>query len=106
MSLISHVIHFDDKDTRQGRRERDKLSAIRDVSDKWVQRLHFLYNPGHHITVEECLVPLCGFFPFTLNIPSKPAKYDIENGLHVKPSPAMLVYTGKSHGEAPKKIRA
>lgn len=40
--VLSHVIRFDDKQTRQGRRERDKLAAIRDVWDKWVQRLPWL----------------------------------------------------------------
>lgn len=43
--LFPVVMRFDDGETRQGRRERDKLSLIRDVWDKWVQR-----------SVDECLV--------------------------------------------------
>ena len=57
-SFFSHVIRFDDRETREGRRVRDKLAAIRDVWDEWVQRLPFLYNPGPHVTVDEGLVAL------------------------------------------------
>ncbi|XP_039550046.1 piggyBac transposable element-derived protein 4-like, partial [Pimephales promelas] len=105
--VFSRVIRFDDKETRQGRRERDKLAAIRDVWDKWVQRLPFLYNPGPHITVDECLVPFRGRCPFRQYIPSKPAKYGIKiwAACDAQSSYAwnMQVYTGKSPGEAPEK---
>lgn len=36
--VFSHVIRFDDRESRQSRQERDKLTAVRDVWDKWVQR--------------------------------------------------------------------
>ena len=62
--VLSHVIRFDDKQTRQGRREHDKLAAIRDVWDKWVQLLPLHYNPGPHVTVDECLVAFRGRCPF------------------------------------------
>ncbi|XP_051982284.1 piggyBac transposable element-derived protein 4-like [Xyrauchen texanus] len=105
--VFSRVIRFDDKETRQGRRERDKLAAIRVVWDKWVQRLPFLYNPGPHITVDECLVPFRGCCPFRQYIPSKPAKYGIKiwDSCDAQSSYAwnMQVYTGKSPGEAPEK---
>ena len=39
---------------------RDKLAAIREVGDKWVERLPYLYNPGPEVTVDEQLVPFRG----------------------------------------------
>ena len=93
--------------TRQGRRQRDKLAAIRDVWDKWVQRLPLLYNPGPYVTVDECLVAFRGRCPFRQYIPSKPAKYGIKiwAACDAQSSYAwnMQVYTGKSPGEAPEK---
>ncbi len=41
-----------------------------------VQQLPFLYDPGPHITVGECLVPFRG--RFRQYMPSKPAKYGIK----------------------------
>uniref|UniRef100_A0A8C6M6Z2 PiggyBac transposable element-derived protein domain-containing protein n=1 Tax=Nothobranchius furzeri TaxID=105023 RepID=A0A8C6M6Z2_NOTFU len=105
--VLSCVIRFDDKQTRQGRRERDKLAAIRDVWDKWVQRLPLLYNPGPHVTVDECLVAFHGRCPFQQYMPSKPAKYGIKiwAACDAQSSFAwnMQVYKGKSPGEAPGK---
>ncbi|XP_038128076.1 piggyBac transposable element-derived protein 4-like [Cyprinodon tularosa] len=105
--ILSRVIRFDDKQTRQGRRERDKLAAVRDVWDKWVQRLPLLYNPGAHVTVDECLVAFRGRCPFRQYMPSKPAKYGIKiwAACDAQSSFAwnMQVYTGKSRGEAPEK---
>ena len=62
--MISRVIRFDNRDTRAGRREREKLAAIRDVWDKWVEILPLLYNPGPHVTVDEHLVPFRARCPF------------------------------------------
>ena len=105
--VFSRVIRFDDRETRQGRRQSDKLAAIRDVWDKWVQRLPLLYNPGPYVTVDECLVAFRGRCPFRQYIPSKPAKYGIKiwAACDAQSSYAwnMQVYTGKSPGEAPEK---
>lgn len=59
------------------------------IWDKWVQQLHFLYNPGTHITVDECLVLFCGRCPFRQYMQRKPAKYGIKYGPQVMRSPAM-----------------
>ncbi len=105
--VLSHVIRFDDKETRQGRREHDKLATIRELWDKWVQRLPLLYNPGPHVTVDECLVAFHGRCPFRQYMPSKPAKYGIKiwAACDAQSSFAwnMQVYTSKSSGEAPEK---
>lgn len=105
--MISRVIRFDNRDTRAGRRERDKLAAIRDVWDKWVEILPLLYNPGPHVTVDERLVPFRGRCPFRQYMPSKPAKYGIKiwAACDAKSSYAwnLQVYTGKPPGGAPEK---
>ncbi|XP_061878322.1 piggyBac transposable element-derived protein 4-like [Entelurus aequoreus] len=105
--IMSRVLRFDDREKRQGRREHDKLAAIRDVWDKWVQQLPLLYNPGPHVTVDECLVAFRGRCPFRQYIPSKPAKYGIKiwAACDAQSSYAwnMQVYTGKAPGEAPEK---
>ena len=105
--LLSRVIRFYDRKTRQGQRELDKLAAIQDVWDKWVQQLPLLYNPGPNVTVDECLVAFHDRCPFKQYMPSKPAKYGIKilAACDAESSYAwnMQVYTGKSRGGAPKK---
>ncbi|KAL4007576.1 hypothetical protein ACER0C_001428 [Sarotherodon galilaeus] len=99
---ISCVIRFDNRESRAGRRERDKVAAIRDVRDKWVEILPLLYNPGPHVTVDERLVPFRGRCPFRQYMPNKPAMYGIKiwAACDAKSSYAwnMQVYTGKLPG--------
>ncbi|XP_008423828.1 piggyBac transposable element-derived protein 4-like [Poecilia reticulata] len=105
--MISRVIRFDNRDTRAGRREKDKLAAIRDVWDKWVNILPLLYNPGPHVTVGESLVPFRGCCPFRQYVPNKPAKYGIKiwAACDAKSSYAwnMQIYTGKPLRGPPEK---
>ncbi|CAB1350802.1 unnamed protein product [Coregonus sp. 'balchen'] len=59
----SRLLRFDDRQTRAERRAAgggDKLAAVREVWDKWVERLPLLYNPGPDVTVDEQLVPFRG----------------------------------------------
>ena len=52
--IFSRVIRFDNRETKAGRRESDKLAAVRTVWDKWVEQLSLRYNnPGPNITVDE-----------------------------------------------------
>ncbi|CAD7085957.1 unnamed protein product [Hermetia illucens] len=76
--LINECIRFDDKEQRKGIRSRDKLAPIRNVYDKWVNRLKMCYTVGKNVTVDEQLVPFRGRCPFTQYIPSKPHKYGIK----------------------------
>ncbi|XP_014853421.1 PREDICTED: piggyBac transposable element-derived protein 3-like [Poecilia mexicana] len=104
---ISRVIRFDNRDTRAGRCEKDKLAAIRDVWDKWVKILPLLYNPGPHVTVGESLIPFRGCCPFRQHVSNKPAKYGIKiwAACDAKSSYAwnMQVYTGKPLQGPPEK---
>ncbi|GLD56432.1 piggyBac transposable element-derived protein 4-like protein [Lates japonicus] len=105
--IFSRVIRFDNRETRAGRRERDKLAAIRTVWDKWVEQLPLLYDPGPNITVDERLVAFRGRCPFRQYMPSKPAKYGIKIWAACDANTSyalnMQVYTGKPVGGAPEK---
>ena len=57
---ISAVLRFDNRETRPARCVTDKLAAIRDVWDKWVEQLPLMYNPSPEVTVDERLVPFRG----------------------------------------------
>lgn len=99
---LSRVIRFDDKRTRDARRQTDKLAPIREMWDKWVERLPLMYNPGLNVTVDECLVGFRGWCPFKQYMPSKPAKYGIKiwTACDAESSYSwnMQVYTGKPAG--------
>ncbi|XP_045075401.1 piggyBac transposable element-derived protein 4-like [Coregonus clupeaformis] len=108
--VYSRLLRFDDRQTRAERRAAggdDKLAAVREVWDKWVERLPLLYNPGADVTVDEQLVPFRGRCPFRQYIPSKPAKYGIKTWVACdsKSSYAwkMQVYTGKATRGGPEK---
>ncbi|XP_059209533.1 piggyBac transposable element-derived protein 4-like [Centropristis striata] len=105
--IISRVIRFHNRDTRADRRESDKLAAIRDVWDKWVEILPLLYNPGPHVTVDERLVPFRGRCPFRQYMPNKPAKYGIKMWAACDAKSSYVwnlqVYTGKPPGGRPEK---
>lgn len=62
---FSRMLRFDNRESRPARRVRDKLAAIREVWEKWVERLPYLYNPGPEVTVDEQLVPFRGTFLFS-----------------------------------------
>ncbi|XP_062322103.1 piggyBac transposable element-derived protein 4-like [Osmerus eperlanus] len=103
----SSMIRFDDRGTRAARRATDKLAAIREVWDMWVEGLPRLYDPGREVTVDEQLVAFRGRCPFKQYMPSKPAKYGIKSRVmcDAKSSYAwkMQVDTGKSIDGAPEK---
>ena len=59
---FSRMPRFDNRESRPARRVRDKLEDIREVWEKWVEHLPYLYNPGPEVTVDEQLVPFRGRF--------------------------------------------
>ncbi|XP_062310092.1 piggyBac transposable element-derived protein 4-like [Osmerus eperlanus] len=103
----STSIRFDDRGTRAARRATDKLAAIREVWDMWVERLPRLYDPGPEVTVDEQLLAFRGRCPFKQYMPSKPAKYGIKSWVacDAKSSYAwkMQVYTGKQMDGVPER---
>ncbi|KAL4008155.1 hypothetical protein ACER0C_002007 [Sarotherodon galilaeus] len=95
LRVLSRIIRFDNRDTRQN----DKLAAIRNIWDRWVERLPLMYNPGPEVTIDECLVPFRGHCPFKVYLPSNPGKCGIKVWVacDARSSYAwnMQVYTGK-----------
>ncbi|XP_052423857.1 piggyBac transposable element-derived protein 4 isoform X5 [Carassius gibelio] len=75
---LSRIFCFDKKGKKHSQQKKDKLSPVRTIWDKWVQRLPFLYNPGPNVTVGECLVGFRGRCPFKQYMPSKPGRYGIK----------------------------
>ena len=105
--MISRVTRLDNKSTRQERRKRDKLAAVRDIWEKWIDVLPKLCNPSENVTVDEQLVAFRGRCPFKQYIPSKPAKYGIKIWALCDSKNSYLyqaqIYTGKEVGAKPEK---
>lgn len=99
---ISTFLRFDDKLTRAERKELDKLAAIREVWDKFVDNCRKCFEPYEHITIDEQLVCFRGKCPFRQYIKSKPGRYGIKiwAAADVKTSYLcnLQVYTGKLSG--------
>lgn len=105
--MISRVVRFDEKSTRQERRRNDKLAAVRNIWEKWIEVLPKLYYPNENVTVDEQLVAFRGRFPFKQYIPSKPAKYGIKIWTLCDSDTSYVlkaqIYTGKEQGAAPER---
>ncbi|XP_070198822.1 piggyBac transposable element-derived protein 4-like [Littorina saxatilis] len=76
-TLMTHM-RFDDKSTRNARRERDVFAPFRDVWDKFQKSLKSHYIPGPLLTVDEQLVPFRGRCSFLQYLPSKPDRYGMK----------------------------
>lgn len=103
--MLCANLRFDDRLTRPYRYREDKLSAFRNMWDKWTERLPLLFNPGDDICVDEQLVPFRGRCKFRQYMPSKPAKYGLKIWVTADVATSYAwrcqVYTGKADGGAP-----
>ncbi|XP_054717484.1 piggyBac transposable element-derived protein 4-like [Uloborus diversus] len=108
--VISRVLRFDNKNTRAERRLSDKMAAIREWWDTWVEVLPKLYNPGNHVTIDEHLVGFRGRCPFRQYMPKKTSKYGIKIWIVCNSKSAyawnVLLYTGKPKDGPPEKNQA
>lgn len=77
-TTITRFLRFDDKETRPGRRERDKLAPIREFANTFLAKCKTNYKPSANLCVDEQLVVFKGRCPFKVYIPSKPGKYGIK----------------------------
>jgi len=76
--FITRCLRFDDKTTRVERRKVDKLAAIRDFFQAFVNNCKSSFNLGEYTTIDEMLHPFRGRCSFIQYIPSKPAKYGLK----------------------------
>nr|CAH7763283.1 unnamed protein product [Callosobruchus chinensis] len=71
-------LRFDDKTSRNGRKELDKFSAIRKIWDSYMRNCQDNYTPSEYVTVDEQLLGFRGRCPFRMYLPNKPEKYGIK----------------------------
>lgn len=75
--LMRHI-RFDDLETREARKSLDRLAAIRDIFDIFVEKCKTAFTPFHYVTVDEKLEAFRGRCIFRQYIPNKPSKYGIK----------------------------
>ncbi|XP_050502395.1 piggyBac transposable element-derived protein 4 isoform X4 [Diabrotica virgifera virgifera] len=76
--FITRCLRFDDKNTRSERKKVDKLAAIREFFQAFVNNCKSSYNLGEYTTIDEMLQPFRGRCSFIQYMPSKPAKYGVK----------------------------
>lgn len=75
--LLQHI-RFDDVDTREERKQLDKLCPIRELFELFVSNCKHAYTPFKYVTIDEKLEAFRGRCGFRQYIPSKPNKYGIK----------------------------
>ncbi|GFY09118.1 hypothetical protein TNCV_4663091 [Trichonephila clavipes] len=53
---MSRIIPFDNKSARQEKRKLNKLAAVRDICEKWIEILPKVYDSNENITLDKQLV--------------------------------------------------
>lgn len=77
-SFLLCCLRFDDEVTRIERLKENKLAAISEIYNDFVQNSKNCYSPGEFLTIDEMLVPFRGRCKFRMYIPSKPARYGLK----------------------------
>lgn len=75
--LLRHI-RFDDKSTRDARKQIDKLAPIRDLFEEFVSKCKEIYSISEYATIDEKLEAFRGRCGFKQYIPSKPNRYGIK----------------------------
>ena len=76
--VLLQFLRFDDKSTRNARRQKDPFAPFRDTWDEFMKALSAHYIPGALLTIDEQLVPFRGRCSFRQYLPSKPDRYGIK----------------------------
>ncbi|KAK3874622.1 hypothetical protein Pcinc_020442 [Petrolisthes cinctipes] len=77
-SFLISCLRFDDKDTREERRQTDRFAPIRKICYIFIEKFGKMYFPKETLTVDEQLLEFRGNCPFRMYIRSKPTKYGIK----------------------------
>jgi len=75
---ILRFLRFDDKRTRQLRREKDKFCLVSEFWNKFIENCISYYKPSENITVDEQLYPTKVRCPFLQYMANKPDKFGIK----------------------------
>lgn len=78
LRFLLSSIRFDDANTRQERRQLDKLAPLREIFELFNENCLNNYTLGENVTIDEMLEPFRGRCPFRQYMKSKPAKYGIK----------------------------
>lgn len=99
--FLLRCLRFDDLNTREQRRQTDKLAPIRDLFTKFNEIIKKHYTLGDTVTIDEKLEPFRGRCPFRQYMPNKPAKYGIKIFVMADSrayyAARLEVYTGKQN---------
>lgn len=96
---IRRFLHFDNRETRSSRQQRDKLAAVRLLLDGVVRNSQKCYRHGACVTADEQLCGFRGRCRFIQYMPSKPARYGLKHFLLCDSDTFycsnIILYTGK-----------
>ncbi|XP_069704477.1 piggyBac transposable element-derived protein 4-like [Periplaneta americana] len=76
--FLLRCLRFDNIHDRQERKVIDKLAAVREVFELFVQNSQRCYIPSEYVTIDEQLVAFRGRCPMKVCMPTKPTKYGIK----------------------------
>lgn len=76
--FLLRCCRFDNRATRQERRQSDKFAPIRELWEQFIENCKKWYKPSTYLTIDEQLVGFRGRCPFRMYIPNKPNKYGIK----------------------------
>ncbi|CAF0800781.1 unnamed protein product [Rotaria sordida] len=100
---IVFYLRFDDKTTREERKNTDKFAAIRKIWLDFQNNLNKCYSVGPFVTIDEQWVGFRGKCPFRQFIPKKSDKYGIKLWLCVDANSYYVFdavpYTGRQSGQ-------
>ena len=103
--FISRCLRFDDADTRDVRRELDKLAPIRDFFDRFVDHCKTYFSASECVTIDESMFPFKGRCAFRMYMPAKPHRYGLKLYSMVDSATFYVLncemYLGKQNGNNP-----
>jgi hypothetical protein len=76
--ILTEVFRFDDRESRNHRRQNDKFAPIRDIWTIFVRQLPKYFKLSDSVTVDEQLLSFRGRCSFRQYMPLKPAKYGLK----------------------------
>ncbi|XP_043475498.1 piggyBac transposable element-derived protein 4-like [Leptopilina heterotoma] len=76
--FLVQMIHFDDKSTRQTRRETDKFAPMREIWEDFISKCTQYYSPTLYCTIDDHVLSFQGPCPFKVYNCAKPDKYGMK----------------------------
>ncbi|KAI4471976.1 piggybac transposable element-derived protein 4 [Holotrichia oblita] len=84
--FLIRCLRFDNRNTRDTRRQVDKLAAVRELFTVFVENCQKHYNLAENVTIDEMLPGFRGRCSFRQYIPSKPNNNNNNNNIQFIPS--------------------